>query len=130
MEVLGFIRHAMETKSGVSQRSGKPWVMKDYVLEIPGQYPSHMVFTVFSEERIRQFALRKDEQVTIQFDIDASEYNGKWYNRITAYNVIRQGGVQAPPPLPPAAQYNPPTQPQTASAPANQPQGSDNDLPF
>ena len=91
MEITGRVIHAMETRSGVSSRTGNPWASRDYVLEIPnGQYsPRHFVFTVFGEDRIRQFALRKDEEVTIHFDVDANEYNGRWYNRITAYNVTR-----------------------------------------
>lgn len=113
MEVTGFVRHALEAKSGVSQRTGNPWMAQEYILEIPGQYPKHMVFTVFGEDRIKQFALRKDEEVTVHFDIDAHEYQGKWYNKIQAYNITRAGqqqvaqqAVAQQPPSPPAQQDN------------------------
>lgn len=46
-------------------------------MEIPGQYPRHMAFTVFGEDGVKQMNLRHGEQqVTIQFDIDAHDYNG------------------------------------------------------
>lgn len=124
MEVTGFVRHALEAKKGVSQRTGNPWMARDYVLEIPGQYPKHMVFTVFGEDRIKQFALKKDEEVTVHFDIDANEYQGKWYNKITAYNVTRSGQQ--------VAQQAAAQQPPVAVAPAPQESTSDNtdDLPF
>ena len=134
MEVTGFVRHALETKKGVSQRTGNPWMARDYVLEIPGQYPKHMVFTVFGEDRIKQFALRKDEEVTVHFDIDANEYQGKWYNKIQAYNVTRAGqqqvAQQAVVNQPP--QQNMATAQPVAPAPQPQPQGGGNadDLPF
>jgi hypothetical protein len=35
----------------------------------------------------------------VQFDIDAREYNGRWYNDFRAYNVIR--GQQIPQPTQP-----------------------------
>ena len=134
MELTGKIIHATETRSGVSARTGNPWASKDYVLEIPGNYPKRMVFTVFGEDRIKQFALRKDEEVTVQFDIDANEYQGKWYNKIQAYNIVRgqqAGQVQQTAPAP---------QPQQTAAPASQPfppeqsdggeGGCTDDLPF
>lgn len=131
MELTGKIIHATETRSGVSSRTGNPWASKDYVLEIPGNYPKRMVFTVFGEDRIKQFALRKDEEVTVQFDIDANEYQGKWYNKIQAYNIVRAqqaGQVQQPASAPqqtaaPATQPFPPPQPEQGG-------GSADDLPF
>lgn len=128
MEVTGFVRHALEAKSGVSQRTGNPWMARDYVLEIPGQYPKHMMFTVFGEDRIKQFALRKDEEVTVHFDIDANEYRGKWYNKIQAFNVTRAGQQQAAAPAPQqqtvqAQQPFPPVQQDNGG-------GSADDLPF
>lgn len=131
MEVTGFVRHALEAKKGVSQRTGNPWMARDYVLEIPGQYPKHMVFSVFGEERINQFALKKDEEVTVHFDIDAHEYQGKWYNSCQAYKVVRVGQqtVAAAPQQAPATQPFPPAQPQVAAAPPSAADGAD-DLPF
>ena len=122
MELTGKIIHATEKRSGVSARTGNPWASKDYVLEIPGNYPKHMVFTVFGEDRIKQFALRKDEEVTVQFDIDANEYQGKWYNKIQAYNIVRgqqEGQAQQ---AAPAQQPFPPAQDNGG--------GSADDLPF
>lgn len=128
MEVTGFVRYALETKKGVSQRTGNPWMARDYVLEIPGQYPKHMAFTVFGEDRIKQFALRKDEEVTVHFDIDANEYRGKWYNKIQAFSVTRAGQQQAAAPAPQqqtvqAQQPFPPVQQDNGG-------GSADDLPF
>ena len=120
MEITGKVVHAMEMRSGVSQRTGNPWASRDYVLEIPGQYPKHFVFTVFGEDRIKQFALRKDEEVTIKFDVDANEYQGKWYNKVTAYDVVRAG--QQPVAQQAAAPF-PPAQPEQGD-------GSADDLPF
>ena len=36
------------------------------------------------------------EEVTVSFDINAREYNGKWYNSVNAWQVVRQSGQQAP----------------------------------
>ena len=95
MDLTGTIIQVMPAQSGVSQRSGNPWMSQEYVLEIPGSYPKRMVFRIFGEDRIKQFNIQQGEQnVTIQFDIDAHEYNGRWFNEIRCYNVLRSVGQQ------------------------------------
>ena len=85
----------MQPTGGVSQRSGNTWMKQEYVLEIPAQYPRRICFSLFGEDRIKQFNIQQGEQnVTIQFDIDAHEYNGRWFNEIRAYNVLRSVGQQ------------------------------------
>ena len=89
MELTGRIINIFEKKSGTSLKTGNPWMSQAYVLEVPGQYPRHCLFSVFGEDRIKQLNIQNGEDVTIQFDIDAREYNRRWYNDIKAYNVIR-----------------------------------------
>ena len=79
----------MEPKSGKSSKTGNPWMIQEYVLEIPGQYPRRCMFSIYGEERIKQMNVQMGEDLTIQFDIDARQYNGRWYNDIKVYNVIR-----------------------------------------
>ena len=92
MDITGTIIAVLPAQSGVSQRTGNSWMRQDYVLEVPGMYPKRMVFNIFGEDRIKQFALRQGEQnVTVQFEIDAHEHDGRWYNEVRAYNVLRAG---------------------------------------
>jgi len=126
MDLTGTIIAVMPAQSGVSQRTGNQWMSQEYVLEVPGQYPKKMVFRIFGEDRIRQFNLHQGEQnVTVQFDIDAHEYNGRWFNEVRCYNVIRpytgQPAPQAAAPQPTSPAPFPPPQPDQ--------QGTD-DLPF
>lgn len=136
MEVTGKIIAVLPAQSGVSARTGNPWYSQDYVIEIPGQYPKKMCFNIFGEDRVRQFNVVMNDQVTVQFDIDAREVNGKWFNSIKAYNIIRSGNTagtaqdqpqsrQDPPPQQPAA-----TQPFPPPQPQNEGEGSADDLPF
>ena len=96
MELTGRIIAVMEPRSGVSARTGNSWMTQEYVLEVPGQYPKRCLFNLFGEDRIKQFNIQNGEDLTVQFDIDAREYNGRWYNDIRAYNVIRGQIPQSP----------------------------------
>ena len=128
MDLTGTIIAVMPAQSGTSQRTGNQWMRQEYVLEVPAQYPKRMAFSIFGEDRIKQFALQQGEQqVTIQFDIDAHEYQGRWFNEIRAYNVLRaqQPAVAAPP-------YQPQPAPAAAPFPPAQDgyQEGKDDLPF
>ena len=134
MELTGRIIAVMEPRSGVSARTGNSWMTQEYVLEVPGQYPKRCVFKLFGEDRIKQFNIQNGEDLTIQFDIDDREYQGRWFNDIRAYNVIR--GQVAPAPNPTASPF-PPTQGQPDAAASPFPpapeaptEGSADDLPF
>ena len=95
MELQGKIIAVMPAQSGVSQRTGQSWMSQQYVLEVPGMYPKRMVFEVFGEDRIKNFALKQgEEDVTVSFEVDAHEYNGRWFNEVRAYNVKRAGQQQ------------------------------------
>ena len=54
MEQTGRIIEVMEPKSGKSSKTGNPWMIQEYVLEIPGQYPRRCMFSIYGEERIKQ----------------------------------------------------------------------------
>ena len=90
MELTGRIIAVLPAQSGVSARTGNNWMSQDYVIEVPGQFPRKCLFRIFGEDRIKQFAIQQGEDLTVQFDIDAHEFNGRWFNDIRAYNVIRE----------------------------------------
>jgi len=146
MELTGRIIAVLPAQSGVSARTGSSWMSQDYVIEVPGQYPKRCVFRVFGEDRIRQFNIQNGEDITVQFDIDAHEYNGRWFNDVRAFNVLHgavippAGGVPGADAVPGAVPY-PPQQPVAAPVadsaapfpPTQEPapgEGSADDLPF
>jgi hypothetical protein len=95
MELQGKIIAVMPANSGQSQRTGQAWMSQQYVLEVPGMYPKRMVFEVFGEDRIKNFAIRQGQEVKVSFEIDAHEYNGRWFNEVRAWDV-RVAGQQQP----------------------------------
>lgn len=142
MELTGKIIAEFNERGGVSNRTGNEWKAKSYVIEIPGDYPRKMVFDVFGVDRLQAFNIQIGEQLTVHFDIDAHEYNGRWFNDIRAFRVDR--GQAAPTAAPeaqamqaapaaaavsqPAPQAAPQVEPIDA-APFEAPSATD-DLPF
>ena len=146
MEMTGVVIAVLPERSGTSQRG--EWKSQSFVIETQEQYPKHLCFEVFGADRIAQFNIKGGEKITVQFDIDARQYQDRWFNSIKAWNVIRpgqqapvQGGYNvgnhqtgsqaaqqaamagAPNPMNPNNQFPPAQQP-------SQPQGNSSDLPF
>lgn len=134
MDLTGKIIAVLPASSGVSQRTGNTWMSQDYVIEVPGQYPRKCVFRVFGEDRIKQFNIQMGEDLTVSFDIDAHEFNGRWFNDVRAFNVSRGVVPVAGAPMPGAG-----APVQSAEMPAASPfppvqegvgEESTDDLPF
>lgn len=120
----------MPERCGKSERTGTEWKVQEYVMETDEQYPRKMAFEVFGSERIANFNIKQGEVLTVSFDIDATEFNGRWYNRIRAWKVERNAQPQ-PDAQPAPATYA--TEPPAPAAPQQtlfKPQGNADDLPF
>lgn len=90
MELTGILIKKVDEREGVSQRNGLPWKIAEYLVEVPGQYPRHTVFSVSDGQvgRIARFDSLIGKTVTVSFDLDAHEYNGRWFNDITAWGIM------------------------------------------
>lgn len=131
MEISGKIIVALEPRGGVSQRTGNSWKSQEFVIETHEQYPKHCVFRVFGEDRLRDFNIQVGEELTVSFDIDAHEYQGRWFNDVSAWRVQRGASpAAAAPQAAPATIPSPAVAPSApAPAPAEE-QGTADDLPF
>lgn len=133
MEIQGKVIAVLPERSGVSARG--EWKSQTYVIETQEQYPKKMAFDVFGADRIASFGIHSGEVINVSFDIDAHEYQGRYFNQIRAWNVTKvqqQSATQAPAGVAqPSAPYTPPAQPQQpqSGAPSSDAQSSD-DLPF
>ncbi|MBO4268097.1 MAG: DUF3127 domain-containing protein [Bacteroidaceae bacterium] len=128
MEITGKIIAALEPRSGTSKTSGNPWMIQEYVLEtINEQYPKKMMFSIFGEDKIRQAAISAGDEVVVSFDINAREFNGRWYNDIRAWRVSHDvnGGAAPVEPQPYA-----PAAPAAAAPDPFAPSDEKDDLPF
>ena len=136
MEITGKIRAILPAQSGVSQRTGNTWMSQEYVMDYfwwPNQtQPSQMLFKVFGEDRIKQWHLQLNDEVKINFHIEAHEYDGRWFNEVRCTNVQKVGASAQQPAQPSNEQQmdnNPQPQQNTPTGEGNA-EGGDDDLPF
>ena len=90
MEVTGILVKQIAIREGVSKQNGNPWKIGEYLLEVAGQYPRHINFRVSDGQvgRIARFDSLVGKMVTVSFDIDAHEHEGRWFNEIGAWGIL------------------------------------------
>lgn len=94
MEFKGKIIKVFEARGGVSKSTGKEWKSQDYLIqETSGEYPKKMVFNVFGD-KIAELHITEGEELTVHFDIDAREFNGRFFNDVRAWKVERDANAQ------------------------------------
>ena len=118
MDIVGKIIQVLPVQEGVS-KTGNPWKVQSYVLETQEQYPRKVCFEIFGEERIKNNLCNIDDLVTVSFDIESREFNGRWYTSIRAWRVQQGDQTAAQPAAQAAAQ--PVAAPAAAPQPAAQP---------
>jgi len=136
MEISGNIFIVLDSQSGTSA-NGNAWVKHAFVIETEGQYPKKIKFDMFSKDATSRLSIHEGDNVTVSFNLESREYNGKWYSNINAYKVTteRQRAVQDKPVAKKGAVASDPNEDLFATSTGGQQQSSavDNstdDLPF
>ena len=126
MEFTGKIIAILPARSGVS-KTGTEWKVQEYVIEDHGQYPRKMCFDIFGADKIEQFNIQMGEELTVSFDIDARQWQDRWFNSIRAWKVER---VSAAATAAPAAAGAPVPPPAPTATPEFTVGDANDDLPF
>ena len=85
MEVTGKIIQKLELQSGTS-KAGNAWSKQEYVLETIENFPKKVHFDFFGE-RANQYPLEVGDTITLSFDIESREWNGRWFTSIRGWKA-------------------------------------------
>ena len=93
MEVKGILKACVGSQSGTSARTGNAWQTDEWLMVIPGPREKKIKFEVRGVDRCKQWQAffngmpDKNAPVVVKFEIDAREYDGKWFNTIEAWDI-------------------------------------------
>lgn len=101
MELTGILLRKLGERAGTSSRNGNEWKMAEFLIEVPGNYPRHTVFQVSDgqQNRISRFESLIGKTVKVSFDLDAHEWQGRWFNDIIAWGVMEYVVQAKQPPI-------------------------------
>lgn len=122
MEVTGSIVQICTRQENPKKDGSGVWVQQTFVIQTEGQYPKKVPFLIKGEEKVENFNKynKEGKRVTVKFDAEGREYNGKWYTDLTAYRIdtVKSEQTQQPTAQVPV---------QSSISPA---EGDKDDLPF
>ena len=85
MEVTGKIIQKLELQSGTA-KTGNAWTKQEYILETIENFPKKVHFDFFGE-RVNQYPLEVGDTITLSFDIESREWNGRWFTNIRGWKA-------------------------------------------
>ena len=104
MQFKGNLVAKISEREGDSQNGH--WRIAQFLLQEVSTYPRKLVVDVSDDHngRIESFEERIGQNVTVNWDIDAREYNGRWFNSVRAYGIsdFEEPARTAPAPAPAA----------------------------
>lgn len=133
MEFVGVLVQKIQEREGTNANG--PWKIGTYLLQTVEMYPKRMAVDVGDGQmgRIAQWDSMIGKNVTIQFEIDAHEYQGRWFNSLRAWqikeNMPKATTATAQPQPAPQAEQPKPEAPATVD-PVGASEGNADDLPF
>lgn len=88
IHIEGVIVEIMSVKNGIS-KSGKEWRECDVVIEhvTSLQYPKNVTVTFRGAQVDVVNHLNEGDAVGCDISIDAREWQGRWFNTVTGYNL-------------------------------------------
>lgn len=87
MEFVGTLKGVVGKREG--DGANGHWERRVYLVEEVASFPKKMVFEVTDGEvgRYAKWDALVGKNVVVRFGIDASEWNGRWFNNIAAWSI-------------------------------------------
>jgi hypothetical protein len=84
MQLTANLVQVLPVETGMG-RNGE-WKKQSIVVETDGQFPKKVCVTAWGD-KINASQLQIGKRLTIDFDLESREYNGRWYTDVKAWKV-------------------------------------------
>lgn len=93
MKLVGTITTILPKTTGVG-KNGKAWAKQTFVMAYDEntRYPKSISFDIFNE-KIAESNIVQGKRYEVDIDFEAREYQGKYFNSVTAWKVVELGKV-------------------------------------
>lgn len=77
--------------SGVSKATGREWRVKNFVISYQDSDKGNcnLAFEMFGDSMIANNPFEQGDLVTVAFNLESNEWNGRWYTKCNAYSVTK-----------------------------------------
>ncbi len=93
MDLNGKLIQLLGVQTGQG-KTGNQWKKQDFILETGDTYPKKVCIAVWGD-KIDMAQFQIGQQLTVSFDVESREFNGRWYTDVKAWKVVPQGAGAA-----------------------------------
>lgn len=121
MEISGRLVQTLPTQTGMGKNG--EWKKNSFVIETADKFPKKVCIVAWKDLVDQVTQIPVGSQVTVSFDVESREYNGKWYTDVKAWKISAGAG---------SGNVSAPASRQQAPMPTSEPPAMDStdDLPF
>lgn len=95
MEINGKVFKVLPAETGEGKNG--PWKKQQVVLETDnGRFPKKIAIQ-FWGDLVNNDAFTEGNDLSVEFDIESREFNGKWYTDVKAWRINKSTGNTPPP---------------------------------
>jgi hypothetical protein len=84
MQLTARLTQVLPLETGIG-RNGE-WKKQNIIVETDGQYPKKICISIWGD-KINPVQLQSGNLLTIDFDIESREFNGRWYTDVKAWKI-------------------------------------------
>ncbi|MDR1526424.1 MAG: DUF3127 domain-containing protein [Dysgonamonadaceae bacterium] len=124
MQLTAKLVEILPAESGMGKNG--EWKKQSIIVETEGQYPKKVCITVWGD-KINSAQWQPGLSLTVDFDIESREFNGRWYTDVKAWKIEPAG---IPQPQPETQAPEPPVDYMLSEPQPPEPASPFDDLPF
>jgi hypothetical protein len=94
MEISGKLYKILPLVTG--QGKNGEWRKQELVIETQSQFPKKVCMSLWGD-KIDQLKYKEGDNVTLSFDLESREYNGRWFTEARAWKIAGEGPSGAVP---------------------------------
>lgn len=91
MEINGKIISVLPAVTG--QGKNGEWKKQEFIIQTDGQYPKNVCISLWGD-KINNNIYEPGTAVTVSFDPESREYNGRWFTELRSWKVTLQNKPQ------------------------------------
>ncbi len=88
MQLIARLVQVLPLQSGTGTNG--EWKKQDIIVETDADFPKKVCISIWGE-RINEQQLQLGNMLLIDFDVESSEYNGRWYTNLKAWKIAVKG---------------------------------------
>lgn len=93
LEISGRLLKKLPKQSGEGKNG--TWTKQDFVIETSEQYPKKICFSAWGDKASQIESVSEGTDLKVSFDVQAREYNDKWYNDLRPWKIEVVGSTTA-----------------------------------